>query len=126
MMMDWEYSLRITYLKAKIVYYTGCNSLSVTTPGNVTSTASQALLSYEGYIGQLKYNYKGDNADTSLYSRVKVITGLILARFRAKKRVELLSAVIMPGYDELKSTYITFYKTLAEYNHTITDAKFIY
>jgi glycosyltransferase involved in cell wall biosynthesis len=28
-MMDWEYSLRISYLKANIAYYTGFNALSV-------------------------------------------------------------------------------------------------
>jgi glycosyltransferase involved in cell wall biosynthesis len=45
-MMDWEYSLRISYLKANIVYYTGYNALSVAHPQTITSSANKQLINF--------------------------------------------------------------------------------
>src|SRR6185437_4939067 len=64
-MMDWEYALRCSFLRANIAYYTGHNALTVGTPGNITSTIPAQILKKEGEIGKLKYGYKGDRSDIS-------------------------------------------------------------
>lgn len=111
-MMDWEYSLRISFLKAKIAYYTGCNSLSVATPGNVSSTATAKLFKYEGAIGQLKYNYPGDGSEISLYSHIKIAIGKFIYRFKNNLQTEAL----LPLEDELVKLYNLYYQKLKEHN----------
>lgn len=85
-MLDWEYSLRCSYLKAKIAYYTGNMALCVNTPGNITSTTSPETLSYEGEIGKLKYEYAGDGAEISLYSKFKIFIGKTLDKINQQKQ----------------------------------------
>lgn len=123
-MMDWEYSLRVSYLNAKIAYYTGCNSLAVSTPANVTSTVNKKLLDHEGNIGILKYNYPGDNVETSLYSHIKIFIGKFLFRFKIKPAAELSTATRLPAEEDLKKYYTAYYKILKEYN-TGTEWEFI-
>ncbi|WP_162499794.1 glycosyltransferase [Mucilaginibacter terrigena] len=117
-MMDWEYALRVTYLKAKIAYYTGYNSLSVATPGNVTSGASPQLLKYEGAIGMVKYDYAGDNAGISRFSRLKVWLGNTWHRL--KTRQAPVSHPVLPDDAELEKIYASYYQILNEYNNTGT------
>ncbi len=74
-MMDWEYSLRCSSLKANIAYYTGYNAMAVSTPGNITSSTNLARLKREGKIAGLKYGYTGDRSDISLYSELKIAVG---------------------------------------------------
>jgi len=111
-MMDWEYSLRISFLKANIAYYTGCNSLSVATPGNVSSTATKKLLKYEGAIGKLKYNYPGDGSEISLYSHIKIAIGKFIYRFKNNLQTE----AVLPPEDELVKLYNFYYQKLKEHN----------
>ena len=113
-MIDWEYSLRISFLCAKIAYYTGFNSLSVATPGNVTSTATKKQLQYEEAIGKLKYNYAGDGSDISFYSRIKIAVGTLLAKSKSYKKSPAPNSAIYPA--GLEKTYATFYKKLSDYN----------
>ena len=115
-MMDWEYSLRCSYLKANIVYYTGYNSLAVGTPGNVTSVTSTEQLKIEAAIGKAKYEYQGDRADISVYSELKIAIGKAI---NYKK-----SIVKFPGNEfkipleqELNDIYNSLYKELESYNH---------
>lgn len=122
-MMDWEYSLRVSYLQAKIAYYTGYNSLAVDTPGNVTSTATRELRKFEGKIGKLKYSYAGDNANISLFSNIKIWLGIIWHRLTPSKKSDILN--IMPLDAELKNSYSFFYQKLDEYNNS-GDFEFIY
>ncbi|MGZ3757423.1 MAG: glycosyltransferase family 2 protein [Mucilaginibacter sp.] len=122
-MIDWEYSLRISFLGAKIAYYTGFNSLSVATPGNVTSTATQQQLRYEETIGKLKYNYAGDGADISFYSRIKITIGTLLAKGRSKTKIVPLTSPICP--DELENIYAALYKKLSDQNATDQNWHFI-
>jgi len=114
-MMDWEYSLRITYLGAGIAYYTGYNALAVGTPGNVTSTASKQLLMLEERIGKIKYNYSGDGADISLYSHIKIRLGKIRHCLLNPDDPAIRSKVL-PAESELKNIYSSYYQKLAEYN----------
>lgn len=118
-MMDWEYSLRISFLDAKIVYYTGCNSMSVHTPGNVTSTATKKLLKFEGKIGKVKYNY---DDGISIYSHIKIFIGKFIHSLKTKNEIE----AVIPPEDELKKIYSSYYKTLNEFNNKKKDWEFIY
>jgi len=123
-MIDWEYSLRISYLQAKIAYYTGYNSISVATPGNVTSTATKKLFKLEGDIGKLKYNYKGDEADISFYSRVKIWIGKSYYGLRNAKQIEKTISP-MPDEEVLRKIYSVYYQKIAELNR-ISKLEFIY
>jgi glycosyltransferase involved in cell wall biosynthesis len=115
-MIDWEYALRISYLKAKIAYYTGYNSLSVSTPGNVTSGASAELLKYEGSIGMVKYDYAGDQADISLFSRLKVWLGKTWDLIKIKQTPA--QTINIPEEAELQKIYAAYYQTIDEYNRS--------
>jgi glycosyltransferase involved in cell wall biosynthesis len=122
-MMDWEYALRCSYLKADIVYYTGYNSLSVDTPGNVTSKTDDAKLKAEGRIGQLKYDYEGDRADISFYSEMKIAIGKIIFRKRGSPSAETPGLETIPP-EELSKIYYQLYQYLENYSRA-TDAAFI-
>ena len=114
-MMDWEYSLRCSYLKANIAYYTGYNALSVGTPGNVTSATNAARLKFEGRIGREKYGYKGDRSDISLYSELKIAVGKTI-NYKAGKGVTPSEDWQMPAGEQLAAVYNNFYKALEQYN----------
>ena len=123
-MMDWEYALRASYLKLRIAYYTGYNSMAVSTPGNVTSTATKHVLQLEEKIGKLKYNYAGDKVDISLYSHIKITLGKwYYALITGKKMVAGLSS--LPPDDELQAIYAIFYQKLDEHNQA-DNFDFIY
>ncbi|QKJ30440.1 glycosyltransferase [Mucilaginibacter mali] len=116
-MMDWEYALRCSWLRANIAYYTGYNSLSVGTPGNVTSKTSEARLKREGKIGMRKYEYFGDRADISLYSELKIAVGKVLfhKKYDPYADVNQLKAISDP---ELKEIYNSLYHHLEAYNQS--------
>jgi glycosyltransferase involved in cell wall biosynthesis len=113
-MMDWEYSLRCSFLKANIAYYTGYNSLAVDTPGNVTSSANKQTLKTEGKIGAVKYGYKGDRSDISLYSEIKIAIGKAI-NYRSVHKQDNID----PDNLHLKSLDVIYnylYQTLEDYN----------
>ncbi|MDP9077356.1 MAG: glycosyltransferase [Bacteroidota bacterium] len=114
-MMDWEYSLRCSYLKANIAYYTGYNSLSIHTPGNVTSVTDLARLKKEGQIGKEKYGYEGDRSDISLYSELKIAVGKTIGYKKEKSPVSSASPQ-MPAFNELEAIYADFYHRIEMYN----------
>jgi len=114
-MMDWEYSLRCSYLKTNIAYYMGYNAMSVHTPGNVTSITTQARLKKESEIGRAKYNYKGDRADISLYSELKIAIGKAI-NYKSKQAPTQNTAALIPGDEELSAIYDNLYKVIEEYN----------
>ena len=111
-MIDWEYSLRMSYLGANIAYYTGCNAMSVGTPGNVTSTAANQQLKHEERIGMLKYAYAGDKAGISKYSRLKIAVGTFLASGKGGEP----AAFQLPDQAELAKIYAGFYEKLYSHN----------
>lgn len=118
-MMDWEYSLRASWLKANIVYYTGYNALSVGTPGNITSKTTEARLKAEGKIGMLKYDYAGDRADISPYSELKIAVGRFLYQKKDERFADAdqLQAI---NNDELNAIYGGFYQQLKSQNQQQT------
>ncbi|HVW15751.1 MAG TPA: glycosyltransferase [Mucilaginibacter sp.] len=121
-MLDWEYSLRVSYLKAGIAYYTGFNALSVTTPGNVSSTASKELFQKEELIGKTKYEYAGDSSDISNWSKVKIALGT--AYHNLAKAKTIAPVIAMPAENELAKIYASYYQILEEENRP--GGEFIY
>ncbi|WP_295668233.1 hypothetical protein, partial [uncultured Mucilaginibacter sp.] len=111
-MMDWEYSLRLSWLKLNIIYYTGCNALPVATPGNVTSTASKAVLKREEEIGMCKYGYRGDHADISLWSKIKIGVGKAIYKTNQGTDTRFNSDA------SLKELYHNLYQILQDYNNS--------
>jgi len=114
-MIDWEYSLRCSYLKANIAYYTGYNALSVSTSGNVSSQTNATRLKQEGLFGKIKYGYPGDRADISLLSEVKIAVGKAV-NYKAGNNRPADSITQLPSEDELFSIYNKLYKTVDDYN----------
>jgi glycosyltransferase involved in cell wall biosynthesis len=114
-MMDWEYALRCSYLKANISYYSGFNALAVGTPGNVTSKTSEEQLRAESLIGKQKYNYAGDRANISLYSELKIAVGKMIY---PSKRAELADVGKLQNitFEELQGIYAALYQHLQDYN----------
>jgi glycosyltransferase involved in cell wall biosynthesis len=121
-MMDWEYSLRISYLKANIVYYTGYNALSVSHPQTVTSLKNNKLITEQGRRGNLFYEYPGDHADISLWSKIKIGLGKLIY---LKNRTTTY-ANKQPG-ESLTEIYNYYYNHISELNNagnfTIISAK---
>jgi hypothetical protein len=77
-MMDWEYSLRISYLKANIAYYTGYNALNVSHPDTVTAQRNIPLIEMQAKRAEVFYEYEGDQAEISNWSRFKIFVGKTL------------------------------------------------
>jgi glycosyltransferase involved in cell wall biosynthesis len=113
-MIDWEYSLRVTYLNAKIAYYTGYNSMSVPTPGNVSSSATKKIFRLEEHIGKIKYEYSGDESDISFYAKIKVWIGETY--YNLKNKIAQTETLKVPAETELMEIYATYYQQLEEQN----------
>ncbi len=113
-MMDWEYSLRISYLKANIVYYTGYNALSVFHPQTVSAQKDVKLLAEEGKRAGALYSYKGDRAEISFWSKAKIGAGKIL--FAKKSSAHISSG----SYSEesLGMIFGDYYKRISELNNS--------
>jgi glycosyltransferase involved in cell wall biosynthesis len=112
-MMDWEYSLRISYLQARIVYYTGYNALSVTHAQSVSAIKNTTLITQQGKRGAIFYEYKGDRHEISLWSKMKIQVGKWL---KSKKE----SGVIVNGEltEEMGFIYNYLYDHIAEINNS--------
>jgi len=123
-MIDWEYSLRCSYLNARIAYYTGYNALSVTTPGNVSSTATKELMKHEAAMGKAKYGYPGDGSDISAFSRIKIGIGKTYYKLSGKKG-ELNNIIALPEETKMQEYYSDYYKQLGEKNK-VGEWEFIY
>ena len=91
-MMDWEYSLRISFLKSNIVYYTGYNALTVAHPNSVTSQRAIDLVNKQGLKGQFMYDYAGDSAEISLWSKIKIFIGKRLYKSKSTLQIEEAAA----------------------------------
>lgn len=113
-MMDWEYALRISALKCNIAYYTGYNALSVAHPQTVSSNKVIKLINDQGKRGSYFYNYPGDGAEISLWSKIKIAVGKFL--YRIKKApiapTEIQSADLITIYDY-------YYQYLSELNNSL-------
>lgn len=109
-MMDWEYSLRISYLKANLVYYTGYNALSVSHPGTVSANKNNKQIAEQGKRGSYFYKYAGDGANISTWSKIKIAIG---------KRIFKPKEVINQTNDnkqDFETIYENFYNYIDELN----------
>lgn len=77
-MMDWEYSLRISYLKCNITYYTGYNALNVAHEQTITSLKNSKLTHDQGKKGSIFYEYAGDDSEISYWSKLKIFIGKLI------------------------------------------------
>lgn len=78
-MIDYEYALRISHLQARIVYYTGYNSMSYFRPETVSGSINRELLSREYKLSDQLYNYSSKNS-----------SALRILRFRASRFIRSL------------------------------------
>lgn len=112
-MMDWEYSLRISHLQANIIYYTGYNALSVAHPESVSSLKNSKLITLQGKRGAVFYGYKGDKGEISLWSKVKIQAG---KRLKLKRKTHLIADMV-PG-ENMDSIYDYLYNYIDEINNS--------
>ncbi len=82
-MMDWEYALRISFLKANICYYTGYNALSVAHEDTITSNQVVEQIVEQSKKAHVFYSYKGDASEISLWSKFKIYIGKKLFTHKA-------------------------------------------
>lgn len=112
-MMDWEYSLRISYLKANISYYTGYNALSVTHPQTVTSLRDEAFIGKQGKRAVVFYEYEDDYI--SRWSRIKIAIGEVIFNPKYNPYVKVDK---MPPEESIPGMYDRYYDYIARINQT--------
>ncbi len=110
--MDWEYALRISYKQAGIAYYTGYNALTVAHAQTVTSLRDQKLIALQGKKGRLLYDYAGDAADISWWSKIKIAVGSVI--YSNKRPDSQINS--QDNIAELEIIYDSFYKSLFDLN----------
>jgi len=113
-MMDWEYSLRISFLKANIAFYTGYNALNVGHLQSVTSSRNIQLVKQQAKRAQVFYEYAGDRAQISFYSKIKIWMGKTY--FRAKNLKTASTVPDLPVGTQLQEIYFAYYQKLEEVN----------
>lgn len=109
-MLDWEYALRISYLKANIVYYTGYNALTVSHDQTVTSLKNEQLIINQGKKTGAYYEYAGDTAEISYWSKIKIAIGKLIY----KKSQEKSDPDFNPK--DIGAIYDQYYRALADIN----------
>jgi len=112
-MMDWEYSLRISYLKANIAYYTGYNALSVGHPQTVSSLKNKKLTEEQGKRGCVFYEYEGDGAEIRPWSKIKIYAGKRLKPLTAKG----IKTADQP-VEDIGAVYDYLYRYISELNNS--------
>lgn len=126
-MMDYEYSLRISYLKAGILYYTGCSALSVSSSETVSSQVTRALLDKEGIRANAMYEYIGDSAQISGWSKIKIQAGKWRDKLSGRKKLNNQNRrkISQTNISELSLIYSEAWKSLENENQK-NPGKFIY
>ncbi len=121
-MMDYEYSLRISYLKAGILYYTGYNALSISSNSTVSSQVTRAVLDKEGIRANTMYEYAGDGSEISNWSRIKIMGGKLRDKLLGKKRIISLEKSKSLTKEEIIKEYEEAWYKLKQINSdTITQ-----
>ena len=110
-MMDWEYSLRISYMKAGIAYYTGYNAITVGHADTVTSLKNDKLVNEQGERACTFYAYAGDRAEISRWSKIKIFIGK-----RVKRTRHSASGEKNADLADINSIYTYYYNYISELN----------
>lgn len=84
-MIDWEYSLHISYLQANITYYTGFNALSVYHNQSISALKNKKNITDQGNRASIFYEYAGDGAEISLWSKIKIGIGKFFDKQKKNK-----------------------------------------
>jgi glycosyltransferase involved in cell wall biosynthesis len=117
-MLDYEFSLRTSYLKANIAYYTGFNAMSIFNPNSVSSNVTQETLKLEGQRTNAMYEYAGDDSEISHLSKLKIFIGKSLQKLgiweRSKSHVTEVDGNF--SLDELADIYEFCYQHLNRAN----------
>lgn len=113
-MMDWEYALRISYLKANIAYYTGYNALTVGHDQTVSSLKNEQLITVQGKRAGAFYEYAGDAADISNWSKIKIAIGTLIHKRSPNK----LSTKFKK--EDINMAYAHYYEVLTIVNQSAT------
>jgi glycosyltransferase involved in cell wall biosynthesis len=116
-MMDWEYALRISYLKCNIAYYTGYNALSVAHDQTVSSLKNSQLINEQGKRGSVFYEYEGDAAEISLWSKIKISAGKALYASRVNNNNKAEQSA---HTEDLNSIYNYYYDYIAKLNDSLS------
>jgi len=113
-MMDWEYALRISYLKTNIAYYTGYNALTVGHDKTVSSLKNEQLITAQGKRAGAFYEYAGDAADISNWSKIKIAIGTLIHKKSSAKP--------SAGFkkQDINMVYAHYYEVLAIVNQSTT------
>ncbi|HEY9003101.1 MAG TPA: glycosyltransferase [Mucilaginibacter sp.] len=112
-MMDWEYSLRISYLKANITYYTGYNALSVGHSQTVSASRNVAFIDKQAKRAETFYEYKGDKAEIKNWSKLKIFVGKTLNYDKSRSNANTNND---DNQVELNVMYDHFYDYLSKIN----------
>ncbi len=86
MMLDYEFSLRSSYMKADIAYYTGFNAMSIFNPASVSAKVTKDTLELESRRANSMYEYPGDGCEISNLSKIKISVGKTLQKFGLWKK----------------------------------------
>lgn len=109
-MMDWEYSLRISYLKANIAYYTGYNALSVAHPQTVSALKNNKLIDEQSKRACIFYQYAGDRTEISMWSEIKILGGKLLHQIKAVDSTKEVDV------ENIYSIYCYYYQYITDLN----------
>jgi glycosyltransferase involved in cell wall biosynthesis len=113
-MMDWEYALRISYLKTNIAYYTGYNALTVGHDQTVSSLKNEQLITAQGKRAGAFYEYAGDTADISNWSKIKIVIGTLIHKKSSAKPSSGFKK------QDINMVYAHYYEVLAIVNQSTT------
>jgi glycosyltransferase involved in cell wall biosynthesis len=113
-MMDWEYALRISYLKSNVAYYTGYNALTVGHNQTVSSLKNEHLIIEQGKKAEVFYDYAGDTADINSWSKIKIAVGKLIYKEQPGK--------VLTDFNpkDIGAIYDHYYNALADINDTTT------
>lgn len=117
-MLDYEFSLRTSYLRANIAYYTGFNAMSIFHPNSVSSKVVKQTLKSEGKRANTMYEYAGDDSEISYFSKLKIFIGKSLKNLGIWKKNKSHPEEINGNYylDQLKEIYASCYQNLNQAN----------
>jgi glycosyltransferase involved in cell wall biosynthesis len=124
-MMDYEYSLRISYLGSGILFYTGCNALSIISNETITANASRKQLMKEGSRANAMYEYAGDRANISQWSKIKIFIGKKRDRILKIKHVNQKENKALSSTTEIQNLYNNALARLMQENN-LHNGKFYF
>lgn len=110
-MIDYEYSLRISFLQAKIVYYTGYNSTSYFRNNTVSGLINKKALNEEYRTSDLLYKHHGQNKSLLQLWRFEIFS--LIRRIITTRSIK---PVYNPDSVSFREKYFHMQKTMERLN----------